>query len=80
MSSDWRDETDPAVAVEVDGDFNGVGLAASNVSSWAKVAAQASAAEIRALMAHTDTVAEIQNTQRAGVRVTLAAAEAAPID
>ncbi len=67
------------VEVEVEGDFGAEGEPASNVTYRAKVTAQASAEEIRALMSHTDTVAEIQNTLRAGVSVTLRGLEADPL-
>ena len=50
------------VEVDVEGEFGADGEPARNVSYRAKVTAQASEAEIRELMRHTDTVAEIQNT------------------
>jgi organic hydroperoxide reductase OsmC/OhrA len=59
------------VEVEVDGDFGADGEPARNVAYHAKVAAKASAADIRALMAATDRVAEIQNTLRVVTPVTL---------
>jgi organic hydroperoxide reductase OsmC/OhrA len=68
------------VEVEVEGDFGGVGEPASNVTYRARVRARAAEAAIRELMAHTDTVAEIQNTLRAGVGVTLSDIEAIAID
>jgi len=52
------------VEVEVEGDFGAEGEPARNVTYRAKVKAQASEAEIRELMYHTDRVAEIQNTLR----------------
>ena len=52
------------VEVEVEGDFGAEGESAKNVTYRAKVTAQASEAEIRELMSHTDRVAEIQNTLR----------------
>jgi uncharacterized OsmC-like protein len=64
------------VEVEVEGEFGAEGEPARNVSYRAKVTAQASEAEIQALMRHTDQVAEIQNTLRAGAPVTLSAVEA----
>ena len=67
------------VEVEVEGEFGGEGEPARNVSYRAKVTAQASEAEILALMRHTDQVAEIQNTLRAGTPVTLSAVEAVMI-
>jgi len=59
------------VEVEVSGDFGAEGEPARNVTYNAKVHAKGSEAEIRALMEHTDTVAEIQNTLRAGTEVKL---------
>lgn len=52
------------VEVEVDGDFGAEGEPAKNVTYKAKVVSKASEQEIRELMKHTDTVAEIQNTLR----------------
>ena len=52
------------VEVEVSGDFGAEGEPATNVTYKAKVHAKGSEDEIRALMEHTDTVAEIQNTLR----------------
>jgi organic hydroperoxide reductase OsmC/OhrA len=59
------------VEVEVDGDFGAEGEPARNVTYRAAVAAQASEQQVRELMKHTDQVAEIQNTLRVGVPVTL---------
>ena len=59
------------VEVEVNGDFGAEGEGATNVTYKAKVHAKGSEAEIRALMEHTDTVAEIQNTLRMGTPVKL---------
>jgi uncharacterized OsmC-like protein len=53
-----------SVEVEVNGDFTAEGRPASNIIYLAKVKADASEEEIRELMQHTDTVAEIQNTLR----------------
>lgn len=60
-----------SVEVEVDGDFEAEGKPASNLVYRAKIKANASNDEIRELMNHTDTVAEIQNTVRAGIPVML---------
>jgi organic hydroperoxide reductase OsmC/OhrA len=68
-----------SVEVEVDGDFGGEGEPAENVTYRAKVAAQASEAEIRELMSHTDRVAEIQNTLRVGTPVTLSGIEVSSV-
>lgn len=59
------------VEVEVAGEFGAPGEPARNVTYRARVTARASEAEIRALITHTDGVAEVQNTLRAGVAVTL---------
>jgi organic hydroperoxide reductase OsmC/OhrA len=59
------------VEVEVEGDFGAEGELAANVRYKVKVAAEANEAEIRALLSHTDQVAEIQNTLRVGIPVTL---------
>lgn len=59
------------VEVEVEGEFGGPGEPARAVTYRAAVKARAGDDEVRALMAHVDGVAEIQNTLRAGVGVTL---------
>ena len=59
------------VEIEVSGDFGAEGEPARNVSYRAKVHAQGTEAEIRALMEKTDTLAEIQNTLRVGTPVSL---------
>jgi organic hydroperoxide reductase OsmC/OhrA len=63
------------IEVEVEGDFSTEGEPAKNVAYRAKVAAHASAEEIRELMNYTDGVAEIQNTLRMGTPVTLGVIE-----
>jgi organic hydroperoxide reductase OsmC/OhrA len=60
-----------AVEVEARADFDGVGLAARNVRYRATVQSPAASAEIDALLRETDAVAEVHNTLRAGVPVTL---------
>ena len=61
-----------SVQVEVEGVFGDApGSVAENVVYRAAVEAEASAADIEALMRHTDTVEEIQNTHRLGKTVTL---------
>ncbi|MBZ0318693.1 MAG: OsmC family protein [Anaerolineae bacterium] len=68
------------VEVEVSGEFGDApGSVAQNITYRATVEAQASEAAILALMRHTDTVAEIQNTLRQGMSVTLVEAIALPI-
>jgi uncharacterized OsmC-like protein len=68
-----------SVDVEVSADFGGEGEPAKNVTYRAKVAAQASEAEIREMMKFTDTVAEIQNTLRIATPVVLTEIEAVKI-
>ncbi len=63
------------VEVEVDGDFEREGGAATNVTYRARVKADASKDDVLDLMRHTDTVAEIQNTLRAATPVELSACE-----
>ncbi len=63
------------VEVEVEGDFGAEGEGARNVSYRAKVAGPGSEAELRELLLHTDKVAEIQNTLRAGTPVVLASVQ-----
>jgi uncharacterized OsmC-like protein len=59
------------VEVSVEGDFEAAGMPASNIVYRARVTADASDEQIRELMLHTDTVAEIQNTLRVGTPVKL---------
>ena len=66
-----RDIKVESVEVEVTGDFEAEGKPASNIVYRAKIKANASNDEIRELMSHTDVVAEIQNTVRAGIPVKL---------
>ncbi len=66
-----RDIKVESVEVEVTGDFEAEGKPASNIIYRAKLKANASNDEIRELMSHTDVVAEIQNTVRAGIPVKL---------
>lgn len=58
-----------SVEVEAQADFEGVGLAARNITYRARVVSPASDAEIDALLRQTDAVAEVQNTVRAGASV-----------
>ena len=66
-----RDITVESVEVEVTGDFEAEGKPGSNIVYRAKVNANASEEEIRELLRHTDTAAEIQNTLRVGTPVKL---------
>lgn len=58
-----------SVEVEALADFNGVGLAATNITYRARVVSPATDAEIDALLEQTDAVAEVHNTLRAGATV-----------
>jgi uncharacterized OsmC-like protein len=64
------------VEVEVDGEFGAEGEPGRSIQYRARVTADASEEEIRELMRHTDTVAEIQNTLRGGAPVVLGQVEA----
>lgn len=66
-----RDIEVDRVEVEVTGNFEAEGKPGSNIVYRAKVDAKASPEEIRELLSHTDTVAEIQNTLRVGTAVKL---------
>jgi uncharacterized OsmC-like protein len=57
------------VEVDVEGEFGAPGEPAQNVSYRARIAGDASEAELQALMRATDQVAEIQNTLRVGTPV-----------
>ena len=69
-----------AVEVEVSGDFGAPGEPARHITYRAKVTGRGSAAELEALARHTDSVAEIQNTLRAGAAVHLEAIQVATIE
>nr|HET7860013.1 OsmC family protein [Caldimonas sp.] len=60
-----------AVEVRASARFEGIGLAASDIRYRAKVTSSAPPERIAALLRETDAVAEIHNTVRAGVAVTL---------
>ena len=60
-----------SVRVEVTGEFGAEGEGAKNINYSASVDGSATQDELLALMRHTDTVAEIQNTLRTSVPVTL---------
>lgn len=64
-----------AVEVSVDGEFGTEGEPGSSFVYNAHVTAKAAEGEIKELMAHTDRVAEIQNTLRAGTPVILGSME-----
>jgi uncharacterized OsmC-like protein len=68
------------VQVEVEGQFSeAAGSTAQNIEYKAIVEAEASETDILELMRYTDTVAEIQNTLRQGIPVTLISTTAIPV-
>ena len=62
-----------SVEVEASAQFPGIGLAATDIRYRARVSSSAPAAAIADLMRQTDAVAEIHNTVRSGVPVSLIA-------
>lgn len=60
------------VEVEVSGEFGGEGEPGFNFQYKAKVTSDVPQQQIDALIAHTDQVAEIHNTLRKGLKITLA--------
>jgi uncharacterized OsmC-like protein len=60
-----------SVEVFASAEFNGRGLAAENVRYTAKVESESTEEELRRLVAGTDAVAEVHNTLRSGVPVSL---------
>jgi organic hydroperoxide reductase OsmC/OhrA len=60
-----------AIGVRAEADFEGVGLAASNIRYRANVLSSAGDAAIAELLRQTDAVAEIHNTVRSAVPVQL---------
>jgi organic hydroperoxide reductase OsmC/OhrA len=67
------------VEVIVDAQFGDKGEPASSISYRVSVEAEASEDQIAALIRHTDEVAEIQNTVRQGMPVTLTSFDAVPV-
>jgi organic hydroperoxide reductase OsmC/OhrA len=67
------------VEVQVQGEFGAAGEPAKNVTYRARVTAQASEEQIKALMRDTDRVAEIQNTLRSSTPVVLAEIQAVKV-
>ncbi len=59
------------VRVQASAEFAGIGLAARNVRYHASVKSNAPAADMARLLRETDAVAEVHNTLRQGVPVTL---------
>ena len=60
-----------AVEVEASAEFNGVGVAASNIRYRARLSSAAPAELLAQLLRETDAVAEVHNTIRAAIPVTL---------
>ena len=60
-----------AVEVEATAEFEGIGLAATNVRYRARVASPAASEQIKRLLRETDAIAEVHNTVRAGASVDL---------
>jgi uncharacterized OsmC-like protein len=58
-----------SLEVEATADFEGVGLAASNVCYSARINSPASDTEVGQLLKETDAVAEVHNTLRSGRKV-----------
>ncbi|MVM35309.1 OsmC family peroxiredoxin [Spirosoma sp. HMF4905] len=67
-----RNITVSGVDVVFNGEFGGDGEPGSNFTYTANVTSDASPAEIDALIKHTDQIAEIHNTLRKGLSITLA--------
>ncbi len=63
------------VEVEVEGEFGAEGEPGRNITYHAWITAHASEVDIRELIRHTDTVAEIQNTLRQSTPVAPASVE-----
>ena len=68
------------VEVGAEGEFGAEGEPGRTFTYAAKVWARADEPTIRELMTHTDRVAEVQNTLRAGAAVTLARIETVTVD
>jgi organic hydroperoxide reductase OsmC/OhrA len=60
-----------SVEIEAQAEFDGVGLAAKDIRYRARIDSPASIASIEELLRRTDAVAEVHNTVRAGVAVSL---------
>jgi organic hydroperoxide reductase OsmC/OhrA len=73
-----RDIRVHGVEVEVDTLFGGVGEPARQIRYRVTVTADAPDEAIRELIAHTDRVAEVHNTLRAGIAVELERVAASP--
>jgi organic hydroperoxide reductase OsmC/OhrA len=67
------------VEVRASAEFGAPGEAASAITYRVRVEARASEREIRELCAHTDRVAEVHNTLRKGMPVTLTGCDPVPL-
>lgn len=67
-----RGLTVTGVTVQVESEFGAAGEPARRIRYTARVESDASPAEVEALLRHTDTVAEIQNTLRRGLPIEFA--------
>ena len=67
----WLNLPVDSVEVEAQADFDGIGLAAGNISYRARVVSSAPREVIEELLRRTDAVAEVHNTVRTGAVVTL---------
>ena len=78
--NDYREAAGQGVEIErlevtVTGEFGAAGEPAKNVSYTVKITARGSEPGVRALLEHTDRVAEVHNTLRVGTPVTLGRAD-----
>lgn len=60
-----------SVEVECNGSFGGAGETGSNFNYKTNVISSASPEEIEDLVAYTDSIAEVHNTLRGGIQITL---------
>lgn len=67
-----------SIEIEASAEFAGIGLAATNVSYRAKVNSAAPPDQIAKLLRETDAVAEVHNTLRSPIAVTLVPWEHGP--
>jgi organic hydroperoxide reductase OsmC/OhrA len=68
------------VEVEAQASFGAPGEPATSIGYRAHVEARAAVPEIRALMEHTDRVAEVQNTLRRGISVRFEVGRITPVE
>ena len=68
------------LSVEAEAEFGAPGEPARRLAYRVSVSARADAPDIRALILHTDSVAEMQNTLRRGMAVELSSYDAIPLE